>query len=211
MYAFAVYMLLARFVSNKTQKARVGIRRMATLLGTGSDQILAALKVLSDAGLIEAEKFPGRVSEYSLLELKRGVPGAGTLEKGVYPERVHVYPEQVHTVPGAGTIQDLSKRLNSKDGKSVNKHSSSKVAEEIWERAKEELKLKMVRSTFDTWLVPSRGLAHADGVFRIEVKSSYAQDWCRQRLRGIIGRALVQVIEGPVEAEFVVKSSGEAQ
>ena len=93
--------------------------------------------------------------------------------------------------------------------KEFGKNSSSEVAEELWKRAQEELKLQIVRPTYNTWLNPSRGLAFEGGVFTIEVKSIYAQDWCSARLRGVIERVLRQFIEGKVEAKFVVKSSGQ--
>jgi hypothetical protein len=77
-YGLAVYGILARFVSNRTQKARVGVRRMAKLLGTDKEQILNALRLLEDEGLIKSFVKPGRTAEHALLDLKASVPGAGT-------------------------------------------------------------------------------------------------------------------------------------
>ncbi len=77
-------------------------------------------------------------------------------------------------------------------------------AQRIWQTALGELQLQMTRSTFNTWLKPTRVLERRDGRFVIGVATTFAQEWLDSRLRATVERTLAGVVGDEVEVEFVV-------
>lgn len=75
---------------------------------------------------------------------------------------------------------------------------------DVWQKTLENLRLRLTRATFETWLAGSRLIAREDGVFVIGVASTYARDWLESRLLGVIESALAQVVGQPVQVRFVV-------
>ena len=194
-YGIAVYMVLARYVSNRTQKSRVGIRKMALVLGTGKEQVMKAVSLLESEGLINIFLRPGRTTEYALKDLKTGVPAPGTVTKEVSAKRVHVSAERVQGVRQAGTIQDLDSRLSLQE---------EGIAQ--WEKVKELSALEMTKAAWEKWLCNSRGLGWDDGVLVVGVQNAYAVDWLENRLQGRLLATLNGVMGREVGIRFEVKS-----
>jgi len=74
-YGIAVYCCLCRHADNRSQKAWPGVAGIATRLGTGKHQVVKAVRVLEEAGLVEVARRPGQGSVYTLRSVKIG--GAG--------------------------------------------------------------------------------------------------------------------------------------
>lgn len=77
-------------------------------------------------------------------------------------------------------------------------------AQDAWKVAYSQLELQLDRATFDTWLRDSVFLSHEDGVFVIGVKNTYARDMLQTRLYRNVRRVLTDVVNAPVEIEFVL-------
>jgi biotin operon repressor len=62
----AVYAVLARHADNNSQQCWPGLRRIAGLLAIGRNQVIAAIKTLEAAGLVQIERHPGQGNLYTL-------------------------------------------------------------------------------------------------------------------------------------------------
>jgi len=82
-------------------------------------------------------------------------------------------------------------------------------ADQIWQSALSLLKLKMAKSTFDTWLRQTSGVAYDEEVLVIRVQNNYAKDWLENRLNGLIERALADVVGKPLMVRFIVPDQRE--
>ncbi len=74
----------------------------------------------------------------------------------------------------------------------------------VWGKVLQQLQLELTRATFTTWLAGSRCVGWEGDVLVVEVASRYAREWLETRLRGVVERALVQVVGSPVNVRFVV-------
>lgn len=189
----AVYMVLARYALNRTQEAWPGLRKIAAMIGTRRKQVRPAIVKLEELGLITVEKRVRRSSVYTLLDLKGGGVGETPPSERVGSEEPQVGSEEPQGGVGETPELDLRTRLTNKTR-----------AEEIWDQAKEDLKLQMTRSTFDTWLATSQGLSLGDHILTVGVKNQYAVEWCTHRLGELIERALVGILGEGVEVRFEV-------
>lgn len=97
--------------------------------------------------------------------------------------------------------QEVNKRKISSD-------FSSLLAEDVWDRAKEDLQLQMTSATFDQLLKKSEVKAVENGVLVVGVVNQAAVDWCTHRLGKVIGRALVGVVGEKREVKFEVAERG---
>ena len=61
-----------------------------------------------------------------------------------------------------------------------------------WEMCKGDLRLQMLRATFDTWLKPTFGYRDGD-VMVVEAHNPYAYEWLSIRLQGMIERTVESV------------------
>ncbi len=82
---------------------------------------------------------------------------------------------------------------------------SGRTVRDTWQAALEELQLQMTRSTFNTWLKPTRVVAYGPGAFVVGVNNVYMQDWLEHRLHTTIVRTLSGVVGGEVEVQFIVQ------
>lgn len=77
-------------------------------------------------------------------------------------------------------------------------------AQDAWRVAYSQLEIQLDRATFETWLKGATFLDHTDGVFTIGVKNNYARDMLKSRLYRNVRRVLMDVVNAPVEIDFVV-------
>ena len=83
--------------------------------------------------------------------------------------------------------------------------------DDIWQTTLGQLQLQMPRTTYDTWVKHSQGLAYEDGTFVVGVPNGYARDWLEERLHNMIKRTLQGVHGRSVEVRYVVwtRAAGE--
>ncbi len=77
-------------------------------------------------------------------------------------------------------------------------------AQDAWRVTYNQLEVQLDRATFETWLKGAVFLDHADGVFTIGVKNDYMRQMLKTRLYRNIRRVLMDVMNTPVDIEFVV-------
>lgn len=82
-------------------------------------------------------------------------------------------------------------------------------AVEIWDRAREELRLQMTKATFDTWVKPAFALSYdrARAELVIGVHNPYAKQWLENRLYGMIERTVQHVIGITTKIKFTHMSA----
>lgn len=79
------------------------------------------------------------------------------------------------------------------------------AAEQLWQRALQEMELQMTQATFNQWLRHSRGQDFApDGSLRVLVNDPRAVGWLQGRLAPIIARAVSTVASEPLTVQFVL-------
>ena len=76
---------------------------------------------------------------------------------------------------------------------------------DTWEIARSQLRLQMIKGTYETWVRDTMYLAHEDGIFVIGVSNAYARDWLSLRLRPLIKRTLASIVGHAVDVSFVVQ------
>ena len=86
-HGIAVYCVLARYANNQSQQCWPGRRRIGELIGAGSHQVIAALRRLEAAGLVQIKSVSGRGSVYTLVDPRCGAAPApdAAAEAGVAP------------------------------------------------------------------------------------------------------------------------------
>lgn len=82
--------------------------------------------------------------------------------------------------------------------------------DQIWQAALGELELQLTSATFDTWLRHSNAMALEGDTLVVGVPSAYAKDWLDNRLRSMIQRSLMGIMERAVDVRFVVGAPGSA-
>lgn len=82
-------------------------------------------------------------------------------------------------------------------------------AYEDWEKAKKALSLVLPKSTFNAWLLSSRGVEWSrDGnEIIVEVINGYAVDWLNSRLMGTIEKLFSEIEERSLTVKFVAETS----
>ena len=74
----------------------------------------------------------------------------------------------------------------------------------IWSKALEELRAKVARPAFETWLSDTVGVSHDADVFVVGTTSSFVAEMLEHRMYPLIGRAVEQVTGTPVRVHFKV-------
>jgi hypothetical protein len=87
---------------------------------------------------------------------------------------------------------------------SITKYKVSPDLLKIWDQTLSELRLVMDRGVFDLWLPRSLLLEVKDGVARIGVHNTYAQQWLQHRLCKVVKYSLVTYLKQDVELKFEV-------
>ncbi len=74
----------------------------------------------------------------------------------------------------------------------------------LWEKVKEQLKLQMTQATFNAWLSNTQLISTENDIWQIAVKSEAAKEWLENRLYKAVSRTVANILNHPVEIEFVV-------
>jgi len=77
-------------------------------------------------------------------------------------------------------------------------------AADIWQKALEELRVKVSPANYQTWLKDTIGLSQRDGSFIIGVPSTFATESLEKRLHPLIEKTLTNIIGSSVKAQFQV-------
>lgn len=77
---------------------------------------------------------------------------------------------------------------------------------QVWRLTLDQLRLKLTKSVFDTWLRQTYVLTYRQDRLVIGVQNDYAKDWLENRLIEIIERALTNVVGEPIAVEFAVQN-----
>ncbi len=80
-------------------------------------------------------------------------------------------------------------------------------AQELWQAALSELRLKMARGTFDTWLKGTEGVTLDGDTLMVAVANEFARDWLENRLISVIKRTIASLAGRELEVRFVVRSN----
>jgi len=84
-------------------------------------------------------------------------------------------------------------------------------AEQLWERALTELKVRVTRPNYETWLKDTVGLQFDDGVFVVGAPNDFATEWLSTKLRPLIAKTLSGIIGHPVDVSFQLLGSRPAE
>jgi len=75
----------------------------------------------------------------------------------------------------------------------------------VWKATLGELQLSLQRSSYDSWLKDTTFVAYEDGCYIISAKTSYAQEWLSNRMKGMIKQRLARLSGRSVDVRFVVR------
>ncbi|MBI4310592.1 MAG: chromosomal replication initiator protein DnaA [Chloroflexi bacterium] len=84
-------------------------------------------------------------------------------------------------------------------------------AQKLWSACLGRLQLEIPRSSFDTWLKSTSGLAIEDGRLTVVVPTTFAAEWLERRLMPAIQRAAAEVIGSDTRVVFLVASAAAAR
>ncbi len=84
-------------------------------------------------------------------------------------------------------------------------------AQQLWQTAQGQLQLQLAKTSYETWIEPSRGLSYEDGVLVVGVYSGYVKDWLENRLYGVIQKLLSEIAHRTVTVRFVVQGNGASE
>ena len=79
-------------------------------------------------------------------------------------------------------------------------------ARRVWSDALEVLEKQAARSTFETWLRPTEGVAMDDSLFVVEAPTPFAVSWLERRIFHALQSALERVLHRP--AHLVIRPRG---
>jgi chromosomal replication initiator protein len=79
-------------------------------------------------------------------------------------------------------------------------------AEQAWQSVLGQLQMEMPRASFDTWVRDAQLLGFEHGVVTIGVRNAYARDWLENRLQSTTTHLLSDLLNRPVEVEFIVNN-----
>lgn len=84
-------------------------------------------------------------------------------------------------------------------------------AQQLWQTAQGQLQLQLAKTSYETWIEPSRGLSYEDGVLIVGVYSGYVKDWLENRLYGTIQKLLSEIARRTITVRFVVQGNGASE
>ena len=82
--------------------------------------------------------------------------------------------------------------------------------DQLWTKVLGQLQMQMTRATFDTWVKNTRLVSRDDETLVIGAESAFVKDWLENRLFSTIHRAASNMLDHPVEIQFVVDGSVES-
>ncbi len=81
---------------------------------------------------------------------------------------------------------------------------SAGISSELWQTVLDALDRKFTKPVFNMWLKPMRPVA-LDGIaLTLSVQNAFARDWCENRLKADITDAIRDVLQIPVDLQFVI-------
>lgn len=83
-------------------------------------------------------------------------------------------------------------------------------AKEIWEAAKGALQIQVNKANYETWLRDTLGLSYQENQFVVGTPSAFASEWLEKRLKSLVKKTLISIIQKEVEVHFQVCSNHEA-
>lgn len=93
------------------------------------------------------------------------------------------------------------------DGKVVAPEPISEEASQIWKRILEYLEKEYSRSSFSSWIEPTKGIGIESGILRVWTPSEYSRDWLSERVSRTVDRALPGLIpDRDLSVEFFTGS-----
>jgi len=78
------------------------------------------------------------------------------------------------------------------------------VAEDLWEKVKDQLQQEIPSESYDTWVKGAVGIAYDEDVLTIGVANEYARDWIEDRLAATIRSAMTGINARQSDVRFVV-------
>ncbi|MDO8670279.1 MAG: chromosomal replication initiator protein DnaA [Dehalococcoidia bacterium] len=81
---------------------------------------------------------------------------------------------------------------------------SSRSAKQIWQTALGELQLQVNRANFNTWLKDTSVVSHEDNLFVIGAPTAFAQEWLESRMKSLVKKTLIGIMDQSVDVRFVV-------
>ena len=113
----AVYMTLARYANNESQRTWPGLRKIAAILGTGRNQVRDAIAMLEAAKIIRVTRRPRQSHIYTLITLKATLPGGFGEDppQEVGLEKTQVGSEKTQGGSGEDPVLDLGTILTEQD------------------------------------------------------------------------------------------------
>ena len=76
--------------------------------------------------------------------------------------------------------------------------------ERAWQMALDQLRLDMLKASFDTWVRDTSFVSFEDGVFTIGTPNAYGREWLESRLTSTLTRLLTGILNQHLTVEFTV-------
>lgn len=80
----------------------------------------------------------------------------------------------------------------------------SRSAKQIWQAALGELQLQVNRANFNTWLKDTSVVSQEDNLFVIGAPTAFAQEWLESRMKSLVKKTLIGIVDHSVDVRFVV-------
>ena len=81
------------------------------------------------------------------------------------------------------------------------------VAQDIWKAVLGELQLQIPRSTYETWLKGTAGIAIEDRTMVVHVPNAFTADWIEKRIFGLVNKTVTRVSAQPLDVSFRIGQS----
>jgi chromosomal replication initiator protein len=81
--------------------------------------------------------------------------------------------------------------------------------QEIWSLIKDRSKDSINSRSFETWILPTRGVAMSDDILMVETDSKFAADYIQERFRSILERSADFVLDKKVMISFTPTNRGD--
>ena len=82
-------------------------------------------------------------------------------------------------------------------------------AQQLWETSLGQLQLQVPRSSYETWLKGTSGLALDGDALTVAVPTPFAAEWLERRMYQLIQRTIAGVAAAPIQVRFQVLSASE--
>ncbi len=83
--------------------------------------------------------------------------------------------------------------------------------ETLWDKALSLVNQKINQQSFDTWFSPTSQCSYTEGILKIFVPSVFVAEWLSDNYSDIINDSIVELAQGTIEVEFIVKAAEEGR